>query len=171
MTPESGSRIPAAIAQSGDSLLISHYLTDIPEVSILINLTMPKLYASISEDLHDWALRQSVFFVASASLRGKHVNLSPKDLPDASFAILGPNEAAYIDVMGSGKETICHLRENGRITVMFCSFDVSPRILRLFCNGSVIEWNQPEFPKYLERMGKKGVLGARAIIHLDVYKV
>jgi hypothetical protein len=151
--------------------LISHYRTDLPEVSILINLTMPKFYPSISEDLRDWALRQSVFFVASAPLRGKHVNLSPKGLPDASFAILGPNEAAYIDATGSGNETICHLRENGRITVMFCSFDASPRILRLFCNGSVIEWNQPEFAKYLERMGKKTVLGARAIIHLDVYKV
>ncbi|GIK05740.1 hypothetical protein Aspvir_009853 [Aspergillus viridinutans] len=132
---------------------------------------MPKFYPSISPDLRDWALRQSVFFVASAPLRGKHVNLSPKGLPDASFAILGPNEAAYIDATGSGNETICHLRENGRITVLFCSFDAAPRILRFFCTGSVIEWNQPEFATYLERMGNKSVIGARAIIRLDVYKV
>ncbi|GIJ92085.1 hypothetical protein Asppvi_011060 [Aspergillus pseudoviridinutans] len=132
---------------------------------------MPKFYTSISPELRDWALRQSVFFVASAPLRGKHVNLSPKGLPDASFAILGPNEAAYIDATGSGNETICHLRENGRITVLFCSFDAAPRILRLFCTGSVIEWNQPEFATYLERMGNKSVIGARAIIQLDVYKV
>ncbi|RHZ46067.1 pyridoxamine 5'-phosphate oxidase family protein [Aspergillus thermomutatus] len=132
---------------------------------------MPHFYPSISPELRDWALRQSVFFVASAPLRGKHVNLSPKGLPDASFAILSPNEAAYIDATGSGSETISHLRENGRITVLFCSFDAAPRILRFFCNGSVIEWDQPEFPNYLERMGNKKVLGARAIIRLDVYKV
>lgn len=64
-----------------------------------------------------------------------------------------------------------NLRENGRITVLFCSFDAAPRILRLFCSGSVIEWDQPEFGAYLERMGNKSVLGARAIIRLDVYKV
>ncbi|KAF9885867.1 hypothetical protein FE257_012245 [Aspergillus nanangensis] len=132
---------------------------------------MPKFYTSISPDLRDWALRQSVFFVASAPLRGRHVNLSPKGLPDSSFAILGPNEAAYVDATGSGNETICHLRDNGRITVMFCSFETSPRILRFFCTGSVIEWNQSEFAPYLERMGEKKVVGARAIIRLDVFKV
>ncbi|KAI9035485.1 pyridoxamine 5'-phosphate oxidase family protein [Aspergillus affinis] len=132
---------------------------------------MPKFYDSISPDLRDWALRQSVFFVASAPLQGRHVNLSPKGLPDASFAILNPNEAAYLDATGSGSETISHLHENGRITVMFCSFDSSPRIMRFFCNGSVIEWNQPEFEPYLARMGGKAVPGARAIIRLDVFKV
>ncbi|PKX95202.1 uncharacterized protein P174DRAFT_449661 [Aspergillus novofumigatus IBT 16806] len=115
---------------------------------------MGKFYPSITSDLHDWALRQSVFF----------------GLPDASFAIFGPNEAAYIDATGSGNETICHLRENGRITVLFCSFDAAPRILRFFCTGSVIEWDQPEFATYLGRMGNKSVPGARAIIRLDVYK-
>ncbi|KAB8271595.1 hypothetical protein BDV30DRAFT_228070 [Aspergillus minisclerotigenes] len=132
---------------------------------------MVQYYESISDDIRDWALRQSVFFVASAPLRGRHVNLSPKGLPDASFAILGPNEAAYVDATGSGNETISHIRENGRITVMFCSFDKTPRILRLFCTGSVIEWSEPEFPQYLERMGGKNVTGARAIIRMDVFKV
>ncbi|KAL4891507.1 hypothetical protein BDV59DRAFT_203415 [Aspergillus ambiguus] len=132
---------------------------------------MPHFYESISPELRDWALRQSVFFVASAPLRGRHVNLSPKGLPDSSFAILGPNEAAYVDATGSGSETICHVRENGRLTVMFCSFETSPRIMRFFCTGSVIEWNQPQFSAYLERMGGKHVVGARAIIRLDVFKV
>ncbi|KAE8375060.1 hypothetical protein BDV26DRAFT_268722 [Aspergillus bertholletiae] len=132
---------------------------------------MVQFYESISDDIRDWALRQSVFFVASAPLRGRHVNLSPKGLPDSSFAILGPNEAAYVDATGSGNETICHMRENGRITVMFCSFDASPRILRFFCKGSVIEWSEPEFPRYLERMGGKNIPGARAIIRLDIFKV
>ncbi|PWY66454.1 DUF1446-domain-containing protein [Aspergillus heteromorphus CBS 117.55] len=131
---------------------------------------MPKFYPSITPELRDWTLRQSVFFVASAPLEGRHVNLSPKGLPDSSFAILGPNEAAYVDATGSGNETICHMRENGRITVMFCSFDASPGIVRFFCKGSVIEWNEPEFPSYLRRMGGKHVVGARAIIRLDVFK-
>lgn len=132
---------------------------------------MPKFYQSVPDDLRDWALRQSVFFVASAPLHGRHVNLSPKGLPDSCLAILGPNQAAYIDSTGSGCETISHVRENGRVTVMFCSFEASPRILRLFCTGSVVEWNQPEFADYLQRMGKHSVVGARAIILLDVFKV
>ncbi|KAL2840877.1 hypothetical protein BJY01DRAFT_257213 [Aspergillus pseudoustus] len=132
---------------------------------------MGKFYTSISPDLRDWALRQKVFFTASAPLRGRHINVSPKGLPDASFAILGPNEAAYVDSTGSGGETIAHLRENGRITILFCSFDASPRILRLFCTGSVIEWSDAGFKGYLERMGVKSLAGARAIIRLDIFKV
>ncbi|KAF7586674.1 hypothetical protein BBP40_008497 [Aspergillus hancockii] len=132
---------------------------------------MPQFYESISDDIRDWALRQSVFFVASAPLRGRHVNLSPKGLPDSSFAILGPNEAAYVDATGSGNETISHVRENGRITVMFCSFETSPRILRFFCVGSIVEWTDPEFALVTERMGGKSLTGARAIIRLDVFKV
>ncbi|KAE8152387.1 hypothetical protein BDV25DRAFT_151237 [Aspergillus avenaceus] len=132
---------------------------------------MPKFYDTISDDLRDWALRQSVFFVASAPLRGRHVNLSPKGLPDTSFDILGPNEAAYVDSTGSGGETISHVRENGRITVMFCSFETSPRIMRFFCTGSVIEWNEPEFHRYVQRMSGKNLRAARAIIKLDVFKV
>ncbi|KAL4918337.1 hypothetical protein BDW62DRAFT_217657 [Aspergillus aurantiobrunneus] len=132
---------------------------------------MPKFYPSISPDLGDWILSQKVFFTASAPLRGRHINLSPKGLPDASFAILGPNEAAYVDATGSGGETISHIRENGRITILFCSFDAAPRILRLFCTGSVIEWSDPNFEPYLERMGGKNLVGARAIIQLAVFKV
>ncbi|THC91347.1 hypothetical protein EYZ11_009185 [Aspergillus tanneri] len=86
---------------------------------------MVKYYDSVSPDLIEWALNQSVFFVASAPRHGRHVNLSPKGLPDASFAILGPNQAAYVDATGSGNETISHLRENGRITVQTsCGFGV-----------------------------------------------
>jgi hypothetical protein len=132
---------------------------------------MGKFYESISDDLRDWALRQSVFFVASAPLRGRHVNLSPKGLPDSCLAFLGPNQVAYIDSTGSGCETISHVRENGRITLMFCSFDASPRILRLFSTGTVIEWDQPEFGECLQRMGKTPIAGARAIIQLDIFKV
>ncbi|PYH48331.1 uncharacterized protein BP01DRAFT_379528 [Aspergillus saccharolyticus JOP 1030-1] len=109
---------------------------------------MPEFYPSISDDMRDGVLRQSVFLVASAPLQG-------------------PNEAAYIDAIGSGSETISHVRD--RISVMFCSFDAAPRIVRFFCNGLMID--QPEFPHTLDHMGGKAVVGARAITRLDVFKV
>jgi hypothetical protein len=133
---------------------------------------MVQFYDSINEDLGAFALKQSVFFTASAPLAGKHVNISPKGLPSSSFSILGPNQAAYVDATGSGSETISHVYENGRVTIMFCSFDTSPRILRFFCKGKVIEWDQLEFESTWKKMGiTKPVEGARAIILLDVFKV
>jgi hypothetical protein len=134
---------------------------------------MVTYYDSVSPDHRDWILSQSVFFVASAPSTGRHINLSPKGLPSSSFALLTPNEAAYVDATGSGNETISHLRENGRLTVMLCSFDAAPRILRLFCTGEVIEWNEPAFLPALSRIGmaEKFVDGARAVILLHIFKV
>ncbi len=132
---------------------------------------MPKFFDSISDDLAAWAMKQSVFFTASAPVVGKHINVSPKGLPSSTFTIFSPNQAGYIDATGSGSETISHIYENGRVTIMFCSFETAPRILRFFCTGNVVEWDRPEFPRLLEKMGKKGLLGARAVIVLDVFKV
>ncbi|PGH17431.1 hypothetical protein AJ80_04801 [Polytolypa hystricis UAMH7299] len=134
---------------------------------------MVKYYPSIQPDLRTWILAQPLYCVASAPNIGKHVNLSPKGLPSNSFAILTPNEAAYADATGSGNETISHIRENGRVTVMFCSFEATPRILRLFCRGKVVEWDERGFHPLLKRMDleQKYLKGARAVIHLDVFKV
>jgi hypothetical protein len=132
---------------------------------------MPKFYDSISKDLADWALAQPLFFTASAPTVGKHINISPKGLPSSTLTIFSPNSCAYIDATGSGAETISHVYENGRVTLMFCSFGTSPRIMRFFCTGRVIEWDIPEFEVLLEKMGKKRVEGARAIIMLSVWKV
>lgn len=128
-------------------------------------------YATIEPHLKEWALQQAVFFVASAPLTGRHVNLSPKGLPASSFSILNANLCGYVDATGSGNETVSHVLENGRVTVMFCSFETSPRILRLFCTGRVIELGEPGFDGWLKRMGDKHVIGARALILLDVFKV
>ncbi|KZF19481.1 hypothetical protein L228DRAFT_251075, partial [Xylona heveae TC161] len=105
---------------------------------------MPTFYPSISSNLADWALNQPLFFTASAPLAGRHVNISPKGHPRSTFRILDENHAAYIDATGSGSETISHAYEpgNGRVTIMFCSFGASPRIMRFFCNASVVEWDQ-----------------------------
>ncbi|KAI9722026.1 MAG: hypothetical protein M1812_001986 [Candelaria pacifica] len=132
---------------------------------------MVKFYDSIPPFLQDWALSQSVFFTASAPLVGQHVNVSPKGLPSTTFTIFDPNHCAYIDATGSGIETVSHVRENGRVTIMFCSFETLPRILRFFCRGRVVEWDEREFEPLLGRMGKKRVDGGRAIIVLDVWKV
>lgn len=132
---------------------------------------MVKFYDSIEPNLGEWAMKQAVFFVASAPLQGRHINVSPKGLPSSSFSILTPNLCAYVDATGSGIETISHIQENGRCTVMFCSFETSPRIMRFFCTGRVVGWNEPGFDGWLKRMGNKTVVGARAVIVLDVFKV
>ncbi|PLB40483.1 uncharacterized protein BDW47DRAFT_88300 [Aspergillus candidus] len=135
---------------------------------------MPTFYPSLTPSLTTWATQQPVFFVCSAPLRGKHINMSPKGMADTSLAIMGPNEAAYIDMTGSGNETIAHVRENGRLTVMFCSFETTPRILRLFCTGRVVEaGDEGAFGRAVERMGLSGkvLVGARAVIVLDIFKV
>ncbi|KAI4123377.1 MAG: hypothetical protein LQ338_005293 [Usnochroma carphineum] len=118
------------------------------------------------------ALAQPLFFTASAPLTGSHVNVSPKGLPSATFTIFSPNSAAYIDATGSGSETVSHIYENGRVTIMFCSFEASPRILRFFSWGKVVEWNnEPRFGEMVAKMGKKRVNGARAVIQLQIWKV
>ncbi|OAQ99785.1 hypothetical protein LLEC1_06514 [Akanthomyces lecanii] len=128
-------------------------------------------YTALPDSLRDWALRQPVFFVASAPLRGRHVNLSPKGLPESSLAVLSPSQVAYVDSTGSGCETISHIRENGRVTLLFCSFDKVPRTLRLYCTGTVVEFDEAEYEDWLERMGGKNLVAARAVIVLHVFKV
>ena len=132
---------------------------------------MVKYYDSIQPELADWALKQAVFFTSSAPLYGRHINLSPKGLPATSFSILSPNLCGYVDATGSGIETVSHILENGRVTIMFCSFETSPRIMRFFCTGRVVEWNEPGFEGWLKRMGGKKLTGMRAVIVLDVFKV
>jgi hypothetical protein len=79
-----------------------------------------------------------MFFVGTAPLAaGGRVNVSPKG-PAGTFHVLGPRRVAYLDVVGSGVETIAHLRENGRIVVMFCAFEGPPRIVRLHGRGTVL---------------------------------
>ena len=78
---------------------------------------------------------QHCFFVATAPLEGGHVNLSPKGMA-GTFAVIDESTVAYLDLNGSGIETVAHLRENGRITLMFCAFDGPPKILRLYGSRS-----------------------------------
>ncbi len=110
---------------------------------------MAKVYAQLDDRLRKFILAQPIFFVAtapclSAAGDGGHVNVSPKGYRD-TFAILGPRTVAYLDLTGSGAETIAHLRQNGRITIMFCSFDRSPKIVRLYGTGRVVLPADPDW--------------------------
>src|SRR5919198_2760664 len=107
---------------------------------------MGMVYDAITPELADWLSQQRVFFVATAPLAGDGlVNCSPKGMD--SFRILGPREVAYVDLTGSGIETVAHLRENGRIVFMFCAFAGPPKIVRLHGTGEVITPGAPDYPK------------------------
>jgi hypothetical protein len=106
---------------------------------------MGKVFDAIDGKLAAWIGRQRMFFVATApSGDAGHVNVSPKG-PIESLRILDPHTVAYLDVIGSGAETIAHLRENGRIVVMLCSFEGPPRILRLHGHGEVLAPDAVDF--------------------------
>jgi hypothetical protein len=106
---------------------------------------MGKVHADIDAKLERWIAAQQLFFVATApSGDGGHVNCSPKG-PIESLRVLGPRRVAYLDLVGSGAETIAHLRENGRIVVMLCSFSGPPRIVRLHGRGRCVAPPDPGF--------------------------
>lgn len=122
---------------------------------------MGKTYDEITPQLAEWIGQQKVFFVATAPLAADGlVNCSPKGMD--SFRILGPREVAYLDLTGSGIETIAHLRENGRIVFTFCAFDGPPKIVRLHGAGSVVALGEPGYDALRARFPDHP--GARAII-------
>ncbi len=105
---------------------------------------MGKIYDSIEGRIAELITRQHVFFVATAPLAGDGlVNVSPKGLD--CFRVLGPRTVAYLDLVGSGVETVAHLRENGRITLLFCAFEGPPKIVRLYGSGEAVEPGAPDF--------------------------
>jgi hypothetical protein len=127
-----------------------------------------KTRSMIDDEARQFIEAQHIFFVASAPLdAGGHVNLSPKGLD--TFRILGPTAVAYIDFNGSGVETIAHLKENGRIVLMFCAFQGPPNIFRLYGVGRVVEPDQAEFATLAENFPVYD--HARSIIVVEVTRV
>jgi predicted pyridoxine 5'-phosphate oxidase superfamily flavin-nucleotide-binding protein len=105
---------------------------------------MGRVRSEIDDAAREFIAAQHIFFVASAPLDSSgHVNVSPKGLD--TFRVLGPNTVAYLDFHGSGVETIAHLKENGRIVLMFCAFQGPPDILRLYGQGRAVEPQQADF--------------------------
>ena len=112
---------------------------------------MGRTYERIDERWREWIARQPMFFVATAPLAADgHVNVSPKG-PIGTLRVLDGHTVAYLDVVGSGAETVAHLRENGRIVVMLCAFEGPPRILRLHGRGEAV---MPDDPRYSELLGR-----------------
>lgn len=132
---------------------------------------MGKVYDGIDDRMRQWLLEQPVFFVASAPLEADgHVNVSPKGMA-GTFAVLGPRRVAYLDYSGSGVETIAHLRQNGRIVVMFCSFGPRPSIVRLHGRGRVVRVGEAEFDELRGHFSKERVRGQRAVVVVEVERV
>jgi hypothetical protein len=132
---------------------------------------MGKPLREIDESLHDFIRAQHMFFVATAP-RGVtgadgHINISPKGLD--SFRVLNPKRVGYLDYTGSGIETIAHLRENGRLTIMFCAFEGRPNIVRLYGAGRAVEPQDAEFASLITQFAP--LAPVRAIILLDITRV
>ena len=135
---------------------------------------MSKIYEQIDEKLSAWIVQQRMFFVATAPRSDEgHVNVSPKG-PIESLRIVGPRRVAYLDLIGSGAESVAHVRENGRIVLMLCAFDGPPRIVRLHGRGHVVQTGEQEFDRLTSDLGFSRVAahdGARAIVTIDVERV
>jgi hypothetical protein len=111
---------------------------------------MGREYDRIDDHWRAWIARQPMFFVATAPLAGDgHVNVSPKG-PGGTLRVIDERTVAYLDVIGSGAETIAHLRENGRVVVMLCAFEGPPKILRLHGRGEVVMAGDARFDDLLE---------------------
>ena len=128
---------------------------------------MGNMHESITDELKEFAESQPVFFVATAPGEGGHVHVSPKGLEPV--VVLGPHEVAYIDRTGSGVETIAHLQDNGRITLMFCAFTGKPNIVRFSGAGEAIFPDDDRFDALAQRFPETPAV--RSIIRVDVDRV
>jgi hypothetical protein len=125
-----------------------------------------RVFEGFDEDLKRWIDRQRLFFIATAPAGAEgHVNLSPKGRD--TLRMVDDRTLAYLDLTGSGVETIAHVRENGRITVMFCAFEGPPRIVRVHGRAEVVEpdsagWSRwrPLFPTF---KGDRALIVIRAV--------
>jgi hypothetical protein len=129
---------------------------------------MGKLYNAITSELSEWISQQQVFFVATAPLSPTgHINCSPKG--GDSFRVIDSLTVVYQDLTGSGAETIAHLRENGRMVIMFCAFEGPPQIVRLHGMGEVVTQDDQEFQELANRFPPHP--GTRSLIRLRVSRI
>lgn len=135
---------------------------------------MGRIFDGIDDTLAAWIADQALFFVATAPLDADgHVNISPKG-PIGSLRVLSPRRIAYLDIIGSGAETIAHVRENGRIVIMLCAFSGPPKILRIHGRGTVLAPDQPQFRELVEQAGFEDAAtpdARRALVVVDVTRV
>jgi len=127
---------------------------------------MAKFYSALTEQHQLFIRSQKIFFSASAPQHGR-INLSPKGMD--SLRILSPSRVVYLDLTGSGNETAAHLLENGRMTLMFCSFDTDPLILRLYGQGRAVKPRDADWAAL--RRHFPALPGERQIIELNIDSV
>ncbi len=129
---------------------------------------MGRTFEEITPELAQWIAAQPVFFVATAPLATDgHVNCSPKG--GRTLRVLGPREIAWLDYIGSGAETMAHLRENGRIVLLFCAFHGAPKIVRLHGRGEGLRAGSAEFEALAGRFESHP--GARSIVRVAVDRI
>lgn len=124
---------------------------------------MSKFYKKITPKLQKFIEAQNIFFVATAPTSGR-INLSPKGMD--SFRVINSNRVLWLNVTGSGNETAAHLLENQRITIMFCSFEGAPNILRLYGVGKEIKEGDKNWNALLEHFPKTP--GTRQIFDITI---
>jgi len=130
---------------------------------------MAKVFAQIDDQMAAWLTAQPMFVVATAPLAADgFINASPKG-GTGTFAVLGPTTVAYLDLTGSGVETIAHLRDNGRIVLMFTAFEGRPQIVRLHGRGRVVVPDDAEFAELVQRFPRNP--GTRSVIVVDVDRI
>ena len=134
---------------------------------------MATVFEHIDDRLRAFIEAQPMFFVATAPSGGDgHVNLSPKGGANL-FRVTGPLGFAYVDLVGSGIETIAHLRENGRIAVMFCAFDGPPKIVRLHGVGRPVQQRDEGFDELLASfdVSDEQRRAVRSVVTVEVERV
>lgn len=127
---------------------------------------MAKFFTSLNEENRNFIEQQRIFFVATSPNEGR-INLSPKGMD--TLRVLNSNQVAYLDLTGSGNETAAHILANNRMTMMFCSFEQQPLILRLYGQGSSVKPRDSNWSELLENFDSS--LGQRQIIILDIESV
>jgi len=128
---------------------------------------MGKLFDQLTPAHTEFIARQKIYFTATAPDAGRS-NLSPKGLD--SFRVLSPRRAAYLDLTGSGSEAAAHLAQNGRITIMFCSFEGAPLILRLYGRGRSVQPHDVDWAQLRPLFGPP-VLGERQLVVIEIESV
>jgi Pyridoxamine 5'-phosphate oxidase len=127
---------------------------------------MAKFYPTLTAELQDVIAQQQMFFTATGVADGR-INLSPKGID--SFRIIDPQTVAYLDLTGSGNETSAHLLVNDRITIMFCSFQGKPLILRLYGTGKVMRPRDRDWSDWVRRFPVTP--GTRQIVKIAIESV
>lgn len=140
---------------------------------------MAKIYPELNEELINFIKNQKIFFVATSpnnlkacseqSESNEYVNLSPKGYD--TLSVLNNRTVVYADYPGSGNETATHLQQNGKLTIMFMSFDKNPMVLRLYGNGEAISLDSRTGKELKEKMGEKVSQYHRQLILLHIKKV